>query len=365
MKRILCAVLLMCACSRSSLKAIERMAVADASPPVDTNTRPPDTNSPDTRPPVDTSPPDTRLPDTRAIDTSPPDTRAIDTSPPDTRAIDTNLPDTSDTRPVTCPSPVASTGDGERKIKVGTDERVYWLHIPNTYDGTQPVPLIFDFHASGGNGFAQSLTSPYPAKTDQDDAVIAFPTGLTGPWGSGWNLGPCCVADVDDVAFTMAMIDQIQSTVCIDKKRIYAVGNITGGGMAYALACQKANVFAAVSASAWDLLKENVADCKPSRPITVVSFRGTADSLVPYPGAYSTIVRGMPITFLGAQETFKRWAALDVCTGSPSKEDSNGCSKYSSCQGGVEVVLCTKQGGGSEVGDPGIAWPLLKKYSLP
>lgn len=352
MKRLFCVALILVgsACSRRSLQAIDRVVTPDASRPVD--------SSPfDTRPP-DSNPPDTRLPDTRLPDTRPPDS-----SPPDARLLDTGLPDAGDTRSVTCPTAVAQAGNSERKIKIGSDDRSYWLHIPSSYEGTRPVPLIFDFHANGGNGFAQSLTSPYPAKTDGDGAVVAFPSGLNGPWGSAWNLGPCCVAGVDDVAFTMAMIDQIQDTVCIDKSRIYAVGNITGGGMAYALACQKADVFAAVAASAWDLLKDNVTDCKPSRPITVVSFRGTADTLVPYQGAYSDRVPGMAITFLGAEKTFDTWADLNKCTGTPS--NSNGCSKYSSCQGGVEVVLCTKAGGGSDVSDPGIAWPLLKKYSLP
>jgi polyhydroxybutyrate depolymerase len=73
----------------------------------------------------------------------------------------------------------------------------------------------------------------------------------------------------------------------------------------------------------------------------------------------------MPITFLGAQETFKRWAQLDQCTGSPSAEDSDGCSTYSSCGGGVQVTLCSKQGGTHEQGTASIGWPLLKKYTLP
>ena len=329
MNRFACAtlVLVACSCSRGGLQAIERAVAADAG--------------------------DTRL---DASDTRP----ASDTFP----TSEARPADASDTRPaVSCPSSLPQSGDSEQTLMMGTTSRSYWLHIPTSYDGTQPVPLLFDFHANGGNGFSQSKSSPYPDKTDPDGVVMAFPSGLIGPWGAAWNLGPCCVADVDDVAFTMAMIEQIQRSVCIDKQRIYAVGNITGGGMAYTLACRAADTFAAVAASAWDLLKENAADCKPSRPITVVSFRGTADQLVPYAGAYSTVVPGMPITFLGALKTFQKWAEIDQCAGSPS--DVNGCSRYSSCQGGVEVVLCTKQGGGSDVSDPSIAWPLLKKYSLP
>jgi polyhydroxybutyrate depolymerase len=73
----------------------------------------------------------------------------------------------------------------------------------------------------------------------------------------------------------------------------------------------------------------------------------------------------MPVTFLGAQATFQKWAAIDQCTGSPSAPDGNGCSTYANCQGGVEVVLCTKQGGGQEQGNASVAWPVLKRHPLP
>ena len=130
------------------------------------------------------------------------------------------------------------------------------------------------------------------------------------------------------------------------------------------MACRAADLFAAIAPSAFDLLEETVDDCKPSRPITVISFRGTADVLVPYDGGSSSLVPGMPVTFLGAQATFKKWAEIDQCTDLPSQVDSNGCSTYSACQGGVEVELCTKQGGGLEAGNASVAWPVLKRHTL-
>jgi polyhydroxybutyrate depolymerase len=177
-------------------------------------------------------------------------------------------------------------------------------------------------------------------------------------------MGPCCVADVDDLAFARALVSDIESVACIDPDRVYAVGVLTGGGMVHHLACEAADVFAAVAPAAFDLLAETVDDCRPSRPITVISFRGTEDTRVPYEGGASSVVPGMPITFLGAEATFDRWAQIDRCTGSPSEEDGDGCSSYSACSGGVEVMLCTQQGGGEEPGDADIAWPVLERYSL-
>jgi len=237
--------------------------------------------------------------------------------------------------------------------------------VPSTYDGKKAVPLVVDFHPLGGSGPNEQTGSPYPAQTDPDGVIMAFPSGESGPSGGAWNVGPCCVKNVDDVAFARALVTQVESAACIDPKRVYGVGFSMGGGMSHYVACHAADVFAAVSPAAFDLAQENVGDCKPPRPISVVSFRGTSDPIVPYGGGASSVVQGMPITFLGAKATFAKWAELNQCSGAASAEDSNGCASYSGCQGGVDVVLCTKQGGGHEAGNAKVAWPILMKHVLP
>jgi polyhydroxybutyrate depolymerase len=267
--------------------------------------------------------------------------------------------------PVTCPSSPLAAGDSMLTVQVNGVGRAYLLHVPKAYDGRKPVPLLVDFHAIGGSGEQQRTASPYPAETDGEGVVMAFPTGVAGPLGNAWNIGPCCVANVDDVAFARALVTAISAVACVDPKRVYATGASMGGGMAYYVACHAADAFAGVAPSAFDLLQENVGSCQPARPITVISFRGSADTLVPFDGGSSTVVPGMPVTFLGAQATFRKWADLDHCSGTPSAPDSNGCSTYSSCAGGVEVVLCVKTGGGQAQGDASIAWPLLERHPLP
>jgi polyhydroxybutyrate depolymerase len=248
---------------------------------------------------------------------------------------------------------------------VGGASRTYVLHVPAKYDGTKATPLVLDFHGLGGSGPSERTSSPYPAQTDPDGVVMAFPTGMAGPSGNAWNVGPCCVKDVDDVAFAKALVAQVEQKACIDPKRVYAVGFSMGGGMSHYLACHAADVFAAVSPAAFDLLQENVTDCKPPRPISVISFRSTADPVVAYAGGYSSTVPGMAITFLGAKATFEHWAQLNQCTGTASMADSAGCQKYSGCASGVDVVLCTKQGGGHEAGNASVSWPILKQHTLP
>lgn len=267
------------------------------------------------------------------------------------------------TAPSACPGPVPVAGNTDVMVAVGSLSRRYVLHVPLDYDPGRPLPLIIDFHGAGGSAAEQLATSPYPPVTDPEGVVMVFPEGVSGPIGAAWNVGPCCVPGVDDLAFVDAIIADVKQRICVDAARIYAVGVLTGGGMAHYLACERSEVFAAVSPAAFDLLEETVDDCKPSAATTVVAFRATADARVPYAGGSSNLVPSMPVTFLGAQASFERWAALDGCVGEPTEPDADGCSSYSNCTGDAEVVLCTKDGGMSEPGDAAIAWPILRSKS--
>ena len=267
---------------------------------------------------------------------------------------------------VTCPSPALNGGDVNQTVQVGSVSRTYILHIPPAYKGNAPVPLVVDFHPLGGSGSQEEGSSPYKAQTDPEGVVTAYPNGQSGPSGAAWNVGPCCVANVDDVAFARALVAQVETKACIDPKRVYAVGFSMGGGMSHYVACHAADLFAAVAPASFDLLQENEAACTPPRPIAELSFRSSNDTVVPYAGGASSLVSGMPVTFLGAMGTFQKWAAdsMDGDGRSPTAVDGNDCQYYTSCGAGVQVGLCTMNTGHAP-GNATIGWPFIKKYTLP
>jgi polyhydroxybutyrate depolymerase len=262
-------------------------------------------------------------------------------------------------------SSMLTPGETTATIQVGGVTRSYILHVPSKYDGQAPVPLVLDFHPILSNATFERTASGYATLSDQEGFIVAFPEGID----AAWNVGPCCTMSrtVDDVGFAKALVAKLESQGCIDPKRVYATGFSMGGGMSHMLACNAADVFAAVAPSAFDLLEESEEPCHPARPISEITFRGTADPIVPYAGGASRPPNGLNVTihFLGAVGTFQKWAGLDGCTGSPSAPDSNGCQTYAQCQAGVEVTLCTTQGGSHTTGSATIGWATLKRHTLP
>ncbi len=262
-----------------------------------------------------------------------------------------------------CSAATLRPGDSNRTIRVGAASRTYILHVPSSYSGTTPVPLVIDFHAIGGTGSGQRRASGFAALSDRDGFVIAWPDGID----NAWNIGPCCTRSrtVDDLGFAKAIVAEVVGAGCIDRKRVYANGFSMGGGFSHFLACNAADVFAAVTPHAFDLLEESEEPCNPSRPISVLSFRGTADFVVPYAGGASTPPNGCcpPIHFLGAEGTLARWSQINNCTGSPM---TTGTTKlYATCAGGIQLGLVTIQNGSHAPGPAGTAWDFLKTKSLP
>jgi polyhydroxybutyrate depolymerase len=115
-----------------------------------------------------------------------------------------------------------------------------------------------------------------------------------------------------------------------------------------------------VAPASFDLLVPEEEPCEPSRPISVIAFRGTADTVVPFAGGKGSSGK---VTFLGAQASFERWAEIDGCM-DPTTSDGD-CTYYEQCGGGAQIGLCIKQGGSHAPGDANVGWAFLKKFTLP
>lgn len=238
--------------------------------------------------------------------------------------------------------------------------REYIVHVPASYDARSAVPLVLDIHGLTSNDTQQEALSGWRAKSDAAGFIVVYPNGLNASWNGG---SLCCGTSrtdgVDDEGFLRAVVAKMEQDACIDAKRVYATGLSNGGAMAHLLACRAADLFAATAPVS---MGNGTMPCQPSRPLSVIMFRGTSDPLVAYGGGF----------FPSAQADFDQWSQLDGCTDAPVTTHGI-CSTHVQCAGGVEVTLCTINAGhvlytqaaaqGAPV--PDVVWEAFQKHVLP
>jgi polyhydroxybutyrate depolymerase len=274
--------------------------------------------------------------------------------------------------------------------------RTFVVHVPPSAKLTGPLPVVFDFHPLGGTGARQEMASGWGTKCDSVGCIAVFPDSATNG-GAGWNVGYCCQGaqsnKVDDVQFTRDMIKWLEANTCVDPKRVYASGCSNGGGMSYMLACNAADVIAAVapvdfrcitgtepaSASSVTATNNTACTCTLPRPISVTAFdEGQDMSIVPYNGGQTVVAADCPpggnckaFIFPGAQVNVDTWAHFDSCTGSATTDPNNSiCKTYTSCAANTEVTLCTAPSG-NHCGSYALAkivdtaWGMFQSEALP
>lgn len=266
---------------------------------------------------------------------------------------------------VNCAGKTATAGDKTMYVNVDGKNREFIMHVPDTYKGDKAVPLVLDFHGIGGSGDQHINATKLKAVTDLEGVISLYPTGTPkNIMGNGWNVGPCCSYD-DDIKFSREMIKAVQEAACIDPKRVYATGFSMGGGMTNHIACNMADVIAAVAPAAMDLNTVNSVSCNPARPIPIIMFRGKNDNVCRYGGGDSGYNDGL--NFLGAEKNFEFWSKKNGCTDAVkvTNEGSITIKEHSQCMGNVKVILRTNNYGSHDYADGNVAWNFLKQYTLP
>ena len=255
----------------------------------------------------------------------------------------------------------SATGDASYTITHDGIERTYILHVPPSYDDSQPAPLVLGFHGGGGNADTQMQTSKFSDLADEKGFIVAYPNG-TGRREDKlltWNGGTCCayaaINQIDDVGFVRAMITEIENNYRIDAKRIYATGLSNGGIFSYRLACDASDIFAAIAPVSGT---QNTIRCNPTQPVSVIHFHGTADEHVPYNGGAGDKSL-VDVNFASVKDSIDFWLSEDQCQQTPQTETFADIQHdiYSNCASGTAVELYTIIGGKHAwPGSDGPAW---------
>lgn len=255
---------------------------------------------------------------------------------------------------------VALAGPGTHRLTVRHDGRLReaLVHVPPAIANGKPLPMVMAFHGGGGSmqyqaGDAYGLRD----KADRAGFIAVFPNG-TGAIRAGgglatWNAGHCCGRardeGVDDVGFVRTLVAELQRRLPVDRKRIYAIGMSNGGMMAHRLACDAADLFAAVAAVAGT---DNTRQCAPARAIPVLHIHALDDTHVLYGGGAGADAFRDPAKvteFTSVPETIARWVRRNGCSAPPQRvQQSEGawCERHAGCRDGATVQLCVTDTGG-------------------
>jgi polyhydroxybutyrate depolymerase len=227
-------------------------------------------------------------------------------------------------------------------------ERSYLLHLPSSRGAGQPVPLLLVFHGAGGEGTRMAAHTALTGPATARGYAVVYPDGIKRRWNDGRRAS----AEHDDVEFVRILLDSLGRELPVDPKRIYATGISNGAGLAYRLACDLPGTLAAIAPVAGAPAAALEERCAATRPVSVVSFQGTRDRLMPYEGGTVSIRRGQ---VLSAPRSAALFAEVNGCTPAPTvtaEPDTvrDGTrvqrSVYGGCGDGREVVLYTIEGGG-------------------
>lgn len=252
---------------------------------------------------------------------------------------------TASPRVVTDPCSASSTlvvGPRDLLIDGGATIRTVYVDAPPP-DPAQPGaarPLLLAYHGWGGDPEQLERTTNLTAAAIARGFVVVRPLGV----GRSFNAGTCCGdaidAAIDDVGFARALVATIASETCIDRRRVFVTGFSNGGFLSHRLACEAADVFAAVASVGGTF---GIDTCAPSRPVSVLQIHGKIDGIVKF-GGDETRHWSSVATVIDA------WVRADRCKLEGAREvfahGNARCVRSGPCEGDAEVTLCRDERAG-------------------
>ncbi|WP_318398166.1 cellulose binding domain-containing protein [Plantactinospora sp. KLBMP9567] len=214
--------------------------------------------------------------------------------------------------------------NGTHSIQSGGKTRSFVLRIPDNYDNSRPYRLVFGFHWLGGNANSVVSQSYYGLlPLSNNSTIFVAPEGLNNGWANSGG---------EDVTFTDNMIQTIGNALCVDTAQLFSLGFSYGGGMSYALACARADVFRAVAIYAGGV----ISGCNGgTQPIAYLQAHGLSDNV---------------LSISGGRAMRDRFVRNNGCTAASPPEPAQGSGThtafhYSGCSAGHPVAWYAFDGG--------------------
>ncbi len=183
------------------------------------------------------------------------------------------------------PTAFAQTQPCDQEAPCVIETGDYHMMTPPGWDGTSPLPALVWFH--GHNSKASSIFRSGGLRSDfvNEGYALIAPNGAKRG-GSNTQSWPGRITSTgrDDVAFTLAVLEDAKTRLPIDPERIYVAGFSAGGSMAWMMGCYAAEHFAGVVSVSGALRRPIPQTTCPAGPFNLLQIHGFADGQVPFEG---------------------------------------------------------------------------------
>ncbi len=231
----------------------------------------------------------------------------------------------------------------EHTYSLDGSEWTYLLRIPNGLDVTQPAAVVIVIHGLGEKPQTMYKVG-FSSVSDEHKFILVYPD-----------------LKRHSIDFIRAILADLSTKVNIDPNRIYATGFSLGGKLAYDLACEMSDTFAAIAPMSGTVHCETG---QPENAISVIHMHGTGDWVVPPDGS--------KLSWPAAEEVIASWVEFNDCPSSPQEEKKDGIThtKYDPCKDGSAVELYMIDGMGhkpptSELPAAQIIWDFFEAHPKP
>lgn len=197
------------------------------------------------------------------------------------------------------------------RMQVEGRNRSYLLYLPCRYDDRSAWPMVVALHPYLYPNRVFERYARLKSAADRDGFLLVMPQGFGRGIFRSFNAGlrddP---NDPDDVQFTAAVLNDVQSRVTVDHTRIYAIGMSNGGMFTHVLAQEMPGLFAGIVTVAGSPA-EPIRSGIPPTPVMMV--HGTSDPITPWTGPGKNTPRFL--NFQSVTESFAQWCAVNGVAG--------------------------------------------------
>ena len=221
----------------------------------------------------------------------------------------------------------------QKTISYENGPRIWFEHVPASYDGSKPVPLVVALHGAYNSGDSFGPSSGWMDVSDANGFIVVFPDGEGTNNSLVWNSWVFNGTAPDDIGFLVQVIAQVKATYRIDAGRVYMTGFSNGGGMTSFFAAAHADLLAAIAPmSAGWITITGLPDSQlhPDAPLPAWVWRGALDD---------SPTGATPLATQDQQQT-AFWAKLDG-EGATPQVTTLGTATTSIYTGGIGEVRYT------------------------